>query len=966
VEGVHVHANEGAVFDHRPISMHFRVPHNSAVDMDLESGHVCGAGNCLVKQCLHWRHEKVSEYVEHIENNIRVHEAFSAALRVQDVEQACCCIRSLIIEAAVETGMAGAPKCMLSKRKRMSLKRPVWFDQECVARKLEFKQAVASGQAKHAWTALKKQNRNYYRGRKRQHERLQRCVFLDRLQRKDPAVHALLTKNKGSQPTPVSECAWKGHLEAHFRPTSPGQPEESRPARTLHARDLAVPLGRRHPAPETLLRQAAQAGWVPQPDDFSLPDVGALEELTMKHIKRLGVDSSSGFECITPPFLKYALRVVGSYNDRVVSKKHVLLPCLSQFFQLILAKGCVPSSWKSAKLTPLHKKGPVLNPANYRMIAVSGTMYRLFANVLRDLVTEWCEQRKKIPDTQFGFYPGRSTLQPIFILRHLKHAASALRPHGSPRLHAAFIDFTQAYDTIPREKLWQHLQRTQMPSLFLSLLKNIYESDEYILVDGSKKAHVQPIRGVKQGCPLSPLLFSLYINDIDQISEGIEGALTGDGDFRITHMLYADDLCLTVNEPQQMQKMLDRLQLYSRRKGLIVNVGKSEVVHFNSRKGCVSLPTFTYEGNPLVHRDSFRYLGMVFTHNLNLEVAAEHAVRPYLAAIQRVKGFARAYGLSDRPDAMIWLSKIYAVSAGMYGSQIWGTRYLRAGTEFDSRLQKHQLCFLRRVLGVKGTTSNWCVLRECGQDALQFYWFRAAIRFFNSSIETNSYAMKRTLYADVKLSVRSKHCWSAHVLDAFKNLRRADVYRQGLLSVSPFYMKGFESDVRFRHQTIWREVDGLDPRMHGKKAVAYHNWCAVPMRCEREKGPLMPLPLYMKTDLPKHIRRNVSCFRLQAHRLRVETARFCDGAPNVCDKCGSGDIQDEKHVLFHCSCRQACELRAKYSGIFDHVRGLQGLAAVPFLPVSVHVDNNMVMDFLGKNCVRLYKYVSDILDVFAD
>ena len=57
------------------------------------------------------------------------------------------------------------------------------------------------------------------------------------------------------------------------------------------------------------------------------------------------------------------------------------------------------------------------------MLAVSGTMYRMYANGIRLLLTEWYVATGQIPDTQIGYYPGRNTLQPMFILRHLQHAA---------------------------------------------------------------------------------------------------------------------------------------------------------------------------------------------------------------------------------------------------------------------------------------------------------------------------------------------------------------------------------------------------------------------------------------------------------------------------------------------------------------------------------------------------------------
>ena len=125
------------------------------------------------------------------------------------------------------------------------------------------------------------------------------------------------------------------------------------------------------------------------------------------------------------------------------------------------------------------------------MIAVSGTLYRFYANVLRYIVQEWYGQHNKIPNFQFGFFPGRSTLQPLFISRHLKDAAQKLQASTSG-LYAAFIDFMQRYDSIPRDKLWEHLRRCRMPHHLLSILQYLYYTDEYTLLDGDKQASMQP------------------------------------------------------------------------------------------------------------------------------------------------------------------------------------------------------------------------------------------------------------------------------------------------------------------------------------------------------------------------------------------------------------------------------------------------------------------------------------------
>ncbi|KAJ9516096.1 hypothetical protein QJQ45_024524, partial [Haematococcus lacustris] len=178
---------------------------------------------------------------------------------------------------------------------------------------------------------------------------------------------------------------------------------------------------------------------------------------------------------------------------------------------------------------------------------------------------------------QFGFIPGRSTMQPMFILRHLVHAQKANVDAKHRKLFTAFIDFKQAYDHIPRQQLWEHLRvGVKLPQPLLACLEGLYRDDSYVLIDGPHRTPpVTPDQGVKQGCPISPLLFALYVHDISKEFLGLVDAVRVQGT-PVTHFMYADDLTLVSTSPHGLQRLVCQLQGFADRKHLTVNVGKSK------------------------------------------------------------------------------------------------------------------------------------------------------------------------------------------------------------------------------------------------------------------------------------------------------------------------------------------------------------------------------------------------------
>ena len=131
--------------------------------------------------------------------------------------------------------------------------------------------------------------------------------------------------------------------------------------------------------------------------------------------------------------------------------------------------------------------------------------------------------------------------------------------------------------------------------------------------------------GVKQGCPASPLLFGLYIDALEALLKEEAGDIDAPtpGSMLVAVLLFADDALFSYS-PRGLQKQLDILWAFCRRRGLTVNVAKSKIVVFEGRE--TTSPEFLYDGEIIERVQMFKYLGI----NLHL-----HATRGLSCAIEQ-------------------------------------------------------------------------------------------------------------------------------------------------------------------------------------------------------------------------------------------------------------------------------------------------------------------------------------------
>ena len=608
-----------------------------------------------------------------------------------------------------------------------------------------------------------------------------------------------------------------------------------------------------------------------------------------------------------------------------------------------------------SSITMLAKPGGApVTPADFRGIAVSPVFPKLYAAGLARRVSAHAEAAGTHADGQFGFRPGRSTEQAALALRTLMDRYRLLRKPGSrqrgTKLWACFVDFKQAYDRVPREALWAKLALMGYSGEWLRAVQAIYaEVPMSVNVPGIAHRLIHTTIGLKQGCPLSPILFDLYIADFERRMLDAAAA----GGFHLPELLpgypapplfFADDCALLATTAAGLQAQLRELEAYCRENGLTVNVKKTKVMLLagaTSEEAAlrrVRKARFTYAGSEIEAVPDFKYLGITFHCCKPLGESAA-ATRAAVARFAAASFEARCEELGlEAAKLLLTLYDVLVDSTLSYAGAVWAPGLAMAAAARPvvsggagrstplSEPELQHLRFLRRLLALPRSTPAATILAEAGQPPLHARWLQQAARLWNSLVTAPEGSMPRlVVQAAAAVAVDcadvppQRQPWAAQLAHSLRAVG---------LTFEPLHMDKISPDGT-QQATLRLHLARVTQETPAHTRLR-HYFCDVRPECCSLDG--YGRPPYVTEVRERRCRRGLTELRTGMHWGAEEQGRRT-GTPReqrVCPHCpaldGPGGIEDTRHILFVCPLYAA--ERERWPELFHEFLGLPP-ASVP-------------------------------------
>ena len=172
--------------------------------------------------------------------------------------------------------------------------------------------------------------------------------------------------------------------------------------------------------------------------------------------------------------------------------------------------GSIPKEWKESRVVLIHKGVNPSDLKNYRPIAVLSIVCKICIMIMRDRINEWVEETGLLGDVQGSFRRGRRTEENMFMLERMMEMAKV----RGECLYIDFMDMEKAYDRVNRRKLFEMMRSYGIHEKLVRTIERVYENNRVKFELNEYTDWCTSNSGLRQGCPLSPLLFNITVREL--------------------------------------------------------------------------------------------------------------------------------------------------------------------------------------------------------------------------------------------------------------------------------------------------------------------------------------------------------------------------------------------------------------------------------------------------------------------
>ncbi len=415
---------------------------------------------------------------------------------------------------------------------------------------------------------------------------------------------------------------------------------------------------------------------------------------------------------------------------------------------LIINKNAKSSNYNNGTLKPIIKdeQKSWKDSNNIRPITISDWISNILESYLLECITETYQENQ----LQFGFRKKYSCQHAIFIMKESILYHKKIKKH----VYVIFMDFSKAFDKIVRSRLFYKLIGKIEDNIWLALYNYYDNSTINITNNGELSRRIKTTIGVKQGGPLSPKLFSIYIDElIVKISDSKLSLILWDQ--TVGTLFYADDSAVSCTSITKLQQSTNIIIEYCIKHKIKINIDKTKWMKFGPKNGNEKI---TIDNEEIERVDKFKYLGYWIKDNLlneeHINKRIENATKRYYSL--NTLGLSNKNMKSNIKSYLIKSQCRTILNYGIENTSLTKTEINKINKAENNIIRKslnlHKLCHMsdiRKALYINDTKINITLAKL--RFFIQLYENSTTNIFLQNQINNlrNNYLKRKTFINDI-------------------------------------------------------------------------------------------------------------------------------------------------------------------------------------------------------------------------